>query len=235
MEEDDLKPLFWIASSLDDLRSFLRAVREDVGFALFQAQAGGKHVDAKPLKGFGGSGVIEVVTDDDGNTFRAVYTVKFKGVVYVLHAFQKKSKQGIKTPQHDTALIRSRLALHSRITDDGGRTMNRLKKRNGTTVARSSGNVFADLKLPEAAEVLTKARVAHEICELIRREGLNQTEAAARLGIDQPKVSSLMRGKLQGFSLDRLLHFITALGQDVDIVIHPSKSRSAQIRIAVPA
>ncbi|MEN6358314.1 MAG: type II toxin-antitoxin system RelE/ParE family toxin [Armatimonadota bacterium] len=103
------RPLFWIGSSLDDLRSFPEDVRRVIGFALRRAQDGGKHVDAKPLKGFGGAGVLEIVEDDDGNTYRAVYTVKFAGVVYVLHAFQKKSKKGITTPKHEIDLVRSRL------------------------------------------------------------------------------------------------------------------------------
>lgn len=80
-----------------------------MGFALFQAQVGGKHVDAKPLKGFGGAGVLEVVADWEGDTFRAMYTVKFAGAVYVLHAFQKKSKKGIRTPKAALELIRKRL------------------------------------------------------------------------------------------------------------------------------
>src|SRR5881227_914022 len=84
------KPVFWVASSRKDLKKFPKGVRQTVGQALFDAQSGGKHPDAKPLKGFGGASVLEVVEDDDGNTYRAVYTVKFTGVVYVLHAFQKK-------------------------------------------------------------------------------------------------------------------------------------------------
>jgi phage-related protein len=103
------KPLFWIASSKRDLKAFPLAVRRAMGFALFHAQTGGKHVDAKPLKGFGGSGVLEVVEDHAGSTFRAVYTVKFAGAVYVLHAFQKKSKKGVKTPRAELVLIRRRL------------------------------------------------------------------------------------------------------------------------------
>ena len=115
--------------------------------------------------------------------------------------------------------------------------MRKHKNKNEATITRGSGNVFADLNVPEPSEALTKARIAHEVCELIRRKGLNQTDAAARLGVDQPKVSSLMRGKLQGFSTDRLLRFLNALGQDVDIVIHPAKSgrRAARVRIAVAA
>ncbi|MCX5662311.1 MAG: type II toxin-antitoxin system RelE/ParE family toxin [Planctomycetota bacterium] len=105
------KPVFWIASSLDDLRSFSEAVRDAIGFALFQAQMGGMHVAVKPMKGYKGAGVLEVVEDSDGDTFRAVYTVKFKEAVYVLHVFQKKSKTGIKTPQRDIDLVDTRLAL----------------------------------------------------------------------------------------------------------------------------
>ena len=103
------KPLFWIGSSLDDLREFPENVMRVMGFALRRAQDGGKHVSAKPLKGFGGAGVMEVVEDDEGNTYRAVYTVKFSGVVYVLHAFKKKSTKGISTPKHEIDLIKERL------------------------------------------------------------------------------------------------------------------------------
>jgi len=103
------KPVFWIASSRKDLKKFPKGVRQTVGQALFDAQTGGKHPDAKPLKGFHGAGVLEVVEDDDGNTYRAVYTVKFAGVVYVLHAFQKKSKHGAKTPAEEIAKVKTRL------------------------------------------------------------------------------------------------------------------------------
>lgn len=86
-----------------------------MGYALFVAQQGGKHRDAKILKGFGGSGVLEVITNHQGDIFRAVYTVRFKRAVYVLHAFQKKSKSGIKTAQHDVELIQQRLKESERI------------------------------------------------------------------------------------------------------------------------
>ena len=103
------KPLFWIGSSLDDLRGFPEHVKRVMGFALRRAQDGGKHVNAKPLKGFGGAGVLEIVEDNDGDTYRGVYTVKFAGVVYVLHAFQKKSPGGAITPKRETDLIKDRL------------------------------------------------------------------------------------------------------------------------------
>lgn len=103
------KPVFWVASSRKDVKRFPRAVRQTIGQALFDAQTGGKHPDAKPLKGFKGAGVLEVVEDDDGSTFRAVYTVRFAGVVYVLHAFQKKSKSGIKTPAEEIEKVKARL------------------------------------------------------------------------------------------------------------------------------
>jgi phage-related protein len=99
----------FIGSSKDDLSAMPDEVKEAVGFALFAAQMGGKHQSAKPLKGFGGAGVLEVVESFDGDAYRAVYTVKFAGIVYVLHAFQKKSKRGKATPQHDIELIKRRL------------------------------------------------------------------------------------------------------------------------------
>lgn len=107
--EESVKPLFWIASSKDDLRAFPEDVKDVMGFALYQAQKGGKHVSAKPLKGFGGAGVLEIVENHEGSTFRAVYTVKFAGIVYILDAFQKKSKKGAKTPKGGIDRIKKRL------------------------------------------------------------------------------------------------------------------------------
>lgn len=109
-EETGLKPLEWIGSSLKDLREFPATVKQNIGSALLRAQKGGKSEDAKPLRGFGSAGVLEVVEDFQGNAYRAVYTVRFATAVYVIHAFQKKSKHGIATPSHDMELIRSRLA-----------------------------------------------------------------------------------------------------------------------------
>lgn len=103
------KPLFWVGSSKEDLSEFPEDVKDVMGFALHLAQTGLKHPDAKPLKGFKGAGVLEVVEDHDGDTYRAVYTVRLAGAVYVLHAFQKKSKKGIATPKADIDLVKARL------------------------------------------------------------------------------------------------------------------------------
>ena len=104
-----VKPVRWIASSRDDVRDFPGVVRLRVGGALWEAQKGGKAPWAKPLRGYGGTGLVEIIDDHDGDTYRAVYTVRFEGFVYVLHAFQKKSKSGIATPRKDLALIDMRL------------------------------------------------------------------------------------------------------------------------------
>ena len=109
------KPLLWVGTSREDLKAFPEEVRQVMGYALFLAQLGGKHPDAKPLKGFGGAGVLEVVDDFDGDAFRAVYTVKLAGAVYVLHAFQKKSKRGIKTSKSDLEKVKARLKLAEEI------------------------------------------------------------------------------------------------------------------------
>lgn len=106
---EERKPIEWVGGSKADLSAFPRDVRTIFGFALHEAQLGRKHPDAKPLKGFGGAGVLEVVKRFDGDAFRAVYTIKLEGIVYVLHAFQKKSKSGIATPKADLDLIKARL------------------------------------------------------------------------------------------------------------------------------
>ena len=106
------KPLFWIGSSKTDLLRFPEAVQDEIGVALSVAQFGGKHPKAKPWKGEG-SGGLEVVEDHRGDTFRAVYTVRFENAAYVLHAFQKKSPKGIKTAQPDVDLVSRRLKVAS--------------------------------------------------------------------------------------------------------------------------
>jgi phage-related protein len=111
MSEKQKKPLKWIASALDDLKEFPEDVQDVMGYALDLAQHGEKHPDAKPLQGFQGAGVLEIVDNFDGDTYRAIYTVKFAGVVYLLHSFQKKSKHGIATPQQDIELVKKRLKV----------------------------------------------------------------------------------------------------------------------------
>lgn len=105
------KPVAWVGSSYKDFRAFPDPVQDSMGYALYRAQIGELHESAKPLKGFGGAGVVEIVENHSTDTYRAVYTVQFAGVIYVLHAFQKKSKRGVKTPERELDLIRRRLRL----------------------------------------------------------------------------------------------------------------------------
>jgi phage-related protein len=117
------KPLEWVGRALDELMEFPEPTRRSVGYALRFAQAGVKTDNAKPLHGYGGAGVLEVVENHDGDTYRAVYTVKFEGVVYALHCFQKKSKNGKETPKPTIDLINQRLSLaekkHKQYTKKG--------------------------------------------------------------------------------------------------------------------
>jgi phage-related protein len=105
------KPVEFVSGARQALQRLPKPVRYVFGYAILLAEVGGKHPDAKPLKGFGGTGVLEVVENFDGDTYRAVYTVKFEGVVYVLDAFQKKAKRGKTTPQVDIDRIKTRLKL----------------------------------------------------------------------------------------------------------------------------
>jgi len=104
-----LKPVVWIGSSKADFLEFPDEAKELAGYALYVAQRGGKHERAKPLLGFGGAGVLEILADHRGDTFRTVYTVRLGDHVYVLHAFQKKSKSGVKTPKAEIELVKARL------------------------------------------------------------------------------------------------------------------------------
>jgi phage-related protein len=103
------KPIVWIGSSKKDLMTLSEDVIDVVGYALYYAQMGNKHDDAKVLRGFHGASVIEIIADDQAGTYRAVYTVKYKEVIFVLHVFQKRSKSGIATPKKEMELVDARL------------------------------------------------------------------------------------------------------------------------------
>jgi len=118
MVGDERRPIFWVASSRKDLRAMPSVVRRTFGVALYAAQAGERPPEAKPLSGFGGAGVLELIEDYRGDTYRAVYTIRFATRIFVLHVFQKKSKRGIATPQYVLNLIEERLKLARQIHAD---------------------------------------------------------------------------------------------------------------------
>lgn len=105
----------WLGSSRKDLRTFPREVKREMGAALYAAQQGETDPAAKPLRGFGGASVLEIVAKEEGGTWRAVYTIRYPEAIYVLHAFQKKSRRGIATPKQDLDLIKRRLAEAERL------------------------------------------------------------------------------------------------------------------------
>jgi phage-related protein len=104
-----IKPVRWVGSSRGDVQKFPDSVKDHLGYALYIAQCGGRHRDTKTLSGFSGAGVVEIISDYRGDTFRAVYTLKYEEAIYVLHAFQKKSKTGRATSRRDIELIKQRL------------------------------------------------------------------------------------------------------------------------------
>jgi phage-related protein/predicted XRE-type DNA-binding protein len=218
-DEPPLKPVVWVGSSRKDLRKFPDPVQHQVGYAIYVAQRGGKHRDAKVLTGFGGAGVLEVVEDFRGDTFRAVYTLKYSDSVYVLHAFQKKSKSGRETPRRDMELIEQRLREAEKIAK-------REKVMSKKSYEIGSGNVFKDLGIPNAEEHLVKAQLVFKIDTIMKDRGLKQAEAADLLGVKQPDVSKMLRGDFRQFSVERLLRFLVALNHDVEIVVKPHRGRS---------
>jgi phage-related protein len=110
MDAGWIRLVIWLGSSRRDLRAMPKSVRRNIGQALYTAQHGGTDPAAKPLKGFSGTKVMEIVERDRGGAYRAVYTAQLGDAIYVLHVFQKKSKRGIATPKQEIDLIRRRLA-----------------------------------------------------------------------------------------------------------------------------
>jgi phage-related protein/predicted XRE-type DNA-binding protein len=191
---------------------------------------------AKPLKGFGGARVMEIVDRHATNTYRVVYTVQFAHRIYVLHAFQKKSKAGVTTPQKEIELIRHPAAVGRRRATRQRKARLIMKKRNRKIVAEEgSGNVFADLDLPHAEQELLKARLTLQIYRIIKARNLTQAKAGEILGIRQPHVSALMRNRAGMFSVERLMEFLTALGQDVEITVRPTRKQHGKLSVFVAA
>lgn len=221
------RKLVWLVDSLGRLSSFPTGIRQKLGFALYQAQIGQTHDSAKMLHGFKET-VWQVRADDPRGTYRTVYVANLGDAVYVLHAFQKKSTSGIATPQREIDLIRQRLELARKLAGKRG-----LKMTNRESTP-SSGNVFVDLNLPQADELLAKAELAAKIIAEIQRRRLTQSQAAALLGIDQPKVSALKQGKLSGFSIERLMRLLLSLGRDIEIAVKtkPRSRSTARLRVA---
>jgi phage-related protein/predicted XRE-type DNA-binding protein len=218
------KPLHWIGSSYRDLLRFPESVRRSIGFALGAAQYGGKHPSAKPWKGEG-PGVLEVVKDFAGDTYRAVYTVRFARAISL---FRRSRPVGSLPADQMSSWCAAGCARPRRTMRKG------MAKATDERVITGSGNVFADLKLPDAPELDTKLRLGATICNIVKRRHLSQADVAGLLGINQPKVSALLHFKLEGFSVERLIRFLVALDRDVEIVIK-HKPRNRRARIAVNA
>ena len=233
MDRQKLKPVQWVGSSKEDLKSFPAEVRDRFGFALYQAQSGLKHRHAKPLKGFG-PGVLEVVSRHEGGAYRAVYTVRFREVVYVLHAFQKKAKKGIATPRKEMETVMRRLKAATRHWEESYGKRNRPAKSGEAEIERGSGNVYADLGVIDADTQFLKAELVTGLDEIIRQRRLTQTDAAKLLGLSQPDVSRLLRGDFREYSVERLLRLLLLLGRDIEIVIRDPRSRGPG-RISVEA
>jgi phage-related protein/predicted XRE-type DNA-binding protein len=216
-DEPSLKPVIWVGSSRKDLREFPEPIQDHMGYALYVAQRGGKHRDAKAVRGFGGAGVVEIIEDYRGDTFRAVYTLRFARAVYVLHAFQKKSKTGRETPRRDIDLIKQR--LREAELCQGDEAMSKKRYEFG------SRNVFKDIGVPNAEEHLVKAQLVFKIDAIMKQRRLKQVKAAELFGVRQPDVSKMLRGQFRQFSVERLLRFLVALDQDVEIVVKPHQDR----------
>ena len=116
MTTESGKPIIWVGSSLKDLQGFPREVQREAGYALYLAEIGRKHPNTKPLSGL--RGVLEIVSDSRGRTYRAVYVTRLEDHIYVLHAFQKKSRRGIATPKQEMDTIRRRLTLAEQLSEE---------------------------------------------------------------------------------------------------------------------
>src|SRR5271163_2289676 len=180
-------PLEFIGTSRDDLSEFPTEVKYCIGFALRTAQKGGKHPDAKPLKGFKGAGVLEIVSDFDGNTLSRRLHGENKRRNLRASRISEEIQEGHRDAKSRAGQDRAQIE-RSRASESGERAMKKVR------VTKSSGNVFADIGLPNAAEHSIKADLVLRIAARIKSKGLTQAKAASLLGLAQPDVSKLLRG-----------------------------------------
>lgn len=220
--EEQQKPLFWLGSSKKDLRALPDEVQDTFGFALHMAQEGKKHEQAKPLKGFGSAGVLEVVEDFRSGTYRAVYTVKVGKAIYVLHPEEVDSRH---------RNTQTRYGSDSGKIESGGNSRQRSSKM--IEIEKSSSNVYADLESPDAGEMLVKARLASKIGEIIKHRHLTQQQAADILGMTQPKLSNMLRGQFRGVSEAKMLECLNRLGRDVQIIVRKTSRTRTSGRTSV--
>lgn len=190
--------------------------RKLVGDELQLVQFGGAPKDAKPFKGIG-SGVFEIAVAYDKNAYRAVYAVQLGRNIYILHAFQKKSRSGIKTSQKDADLIRQRYKQAKELANVKKQKRKEIQFENG------SGNVFADLEITDADEFYARARLGFGVYRILQGRDLKQREIGELLGISQPEVSHLMNGHFSRFTTDKLLDFLKRLDRKVTIRVGPHK------------
>ena len=226
-----MKPVEWVGSSKADLRRFPDSVQNRMGFAIYRAQLGRQHRDAKPLKGFG-AGVLEVVSRHDGDTFRAVYT--FGSRLRSMFCTPSRRRPGGESRPRSRSSTWSGVACAppSSIIVKPIMETDAMESKD-TAVESGSGNVFADLGFPEADAHLVKAELVSRIDDIVRDRGITQTEAARLLGLSQPDVSRLLRGDFREYSLERLFRLLTALGRDIDIVVRqPRSAAGGKLRIA---
>jgi len=220
------RSLIFIGSSKDDLSSFPDDVKRDIGYALHLAQLGDKAESAKPFKGIG-SGVYEIVDDFNKDTYRAIYVVNIGEYVFVLHAFQKKSKKNIKTPKKEVDMIEKRYKKAIEIQNTKiKRGDDIVKKENDPSFIKGSDNVFADLGLPHPEEDLARTALTYKINKIIKRRHLTQQQAANILGVYQPRISDLVNGKISKFTLDNLIEILNKL--DLDVIITTRRKPKAR-------
>jgi predicted XRE-type DNA-binding protein len=228
MVQKSLKPVRWVSPSYEALVALPRDVQHAVGLALMMAQSGGKHPSAKPLKGFKGAGVLEIIEDHNGDTPGGVH-----GPIRRRHLRVARVPEEVEEAHRDP---KARNRPDQEPTEDGRAGLPRARGGRMSTemkVTPADGNIFETLGFPDAEELKAKAELVIQIIQIMEERGLKQVEAAEIMGIDQPKVSQLVHGRLDGFSMERLYRFLNALGMDVEIVVKPVPKSRGSARLSV--
>jgi phage-related protein/predicted XRE-type DNA-binding protein len=216
------RPISWIRAALKEFETFPEGARSICLAALTIAAEGGKADIVKPIQGMG-SGVLEIALPFRGDAFRVVYAAQLAEEIWIIHAFQKKSTQGIKTPQREIDLIVD-LSKGPSEEAEGDVAM----KSEKLKVVRGSGNVFRDLGHKNADAEQFKAILAAEIIKALDREDLSVRAAHGRTGIAAADFSRIRNADLGRFTVDRLMSIINRLGSRVEVKVRVRRAETAK-------
>lgn len=222
-----MKKLWWLGSTRKALKAMPRGVRAMLGYGLYLAGIDRRHAQAKPLRGLNMAGTVEIGKRSGNGALRAIHIVKLGDSIYVFDCFKRKETQPIVISDMDLAQSQLKAA---RAHAEGSHEEDGIEAGG---IEESAGNIYADLGMDDADQMLIKAQLVTKIGEIIKRRKWSQQQASELLGIPPAKLSKMLHGQFRNIAEATLLDCLTRLGRDVQIIIGPARRNASAGRVAV--